>query len=698
MKDKIINKKNIIITVIYILCIACIMKISFKYNNISLAFDIDNNEYNVTMMSDESNTELNKDTYKGGDIRFRLDPDYYDSNEIYLTSNEELGDNVDKIKIYYGKYSKSDTLIAEINISDNDVISVNNAQIINSNVISKINSTINNNKPLRNKYIKWVSIAYIVAMFLMNIKIKETKKAQYKKVAAVVIIGHIIYALLDEFIKRYHLHNTSIWWQEALTISYILLWVVIILSCYKELRINSKIIVRALYVIMICYTVFQGLFYMKYIQDTPDEIAHISYIAYLEESNKIIPDYKEMNLLNDKVSGSYFNKGTINYLGHPPLYYQIMRLCRGITATDSGNFIIHEFRLRVFSFAIAMIGVLILFYIGYTRIDKKIPSLHMLYISIIIGVPMYVFNISGVNNDTLTLVASAIWFLGILRFTEEKRDLGTYFLIAIGIVLATFGKLTAGLLLGMASVLFIFWYMIKNKDIKVLLNKKFVLTLPIYIVVAVYFVYIYMKYGSFQPSLQVLDFDYFKSTTFYTNFADRAIMSSQKYFKYYWSHFFSSWTSVATHARGTLVKYANYFAMHRIIYILILFAPIILVFIKKTKKVMALLSLYVTFVFVALLQYNSAYNAFMFKSGYLGGFGSRYYLCILGILSYSIVYILQSLYNKKKTDEIMDLECLEESKSIFYPYRSFVNSICIVLSVLLLYSSFIYYLLVKVYN
>ena len=113
---------------------------------------------------------------------------------------------------------------------------------------------------------------------------------------------------------------------------------------------------------------------------------------------------------------------------------------------------------------------------------------------------------------------------------------------------------------------------------------------------------------------------------------------------------------------------------------------------------MALLSLYVTFVFVALLQYNSAYNAFMFKSGYLGGFGSRYYLCILGILSYSIVYILQSLYNKKKTDEIMDLECLEESKSIFYPYRSFVNSICIVLSVLLLYSSFIYYLLVKVYN
>lgn len=192
MKDKIINKKNIIITVIYILCIACIMKISFKYNNISLAFDIDNNEYNVTMMSDESNTELNKDTYKGGDIRFRLDPDYYDSNEIYLTSNEELGDNVDKIKIYYGKYSKSDTLIAEINISDNDVISVNNAQIINSNVISKINSAINNNKPLRNKYIKWVSIAYIVAMFLMNIKIKETKKAQYKKVAAVVIIGHII--------------------------------------------------------------------------------------------------------------------------------------------------------------------------------------------------------------------------------------------------------------------------------------------------------------------------------------------------------------------------------------------------------------------------------------------------------------------------------------------------------------------------
>ena len=701
IKKRIISAKSIIITLLFILSLAFVSKFPIKFSNVSLEFNMNNlhnnNKYNVTLMDDDSNAELYRDVYKNNVVRFRLDPDYYDANEIFITSDSNLGTTVNSVKIYAGKYIEEDKLIGKVKISKKEIVNEGNSIIINTHGMSKITNIVNNNKPLRIKFIKILSIIYILVLAFHIFDFKELmKNSRYRKITTVIVSGHILFILLREYIIRYRIEIGSIWWKDAINISYVLLWVFIFLLCYKEFKINYKIVVNGLYIIMIIYSVIQGGFYIKNIHDTPDELAHISYIAYLEESDKVIPDFEEMHLLKSLSNGTTFNKNTINYLGHSPLYYHIMRICRGVEAVGNDQFIIHDLRMRVFSFGIGMIGMLILFYIGYTRINKKIPCLHMFYISAIIGVPMSIFNITGVNNDTLTLVACSLWFLGMIRFTEGKKNLFTYLLIALGISTVTLGKLTAGLLVGIASLIFIVWYMIKNKDLKAIINKKFIITIPIYLFVVAYFLLIYSRYGAFQPSLQVMDFGYFKTTSFYTDFINRAFMGVEQYFKYYWSHFFSSWTSVATHPRGTLIKQTDYFTLGRIFYILIFFAPIVLAFIKKSKKVMLLLSSYIAIFIVAIIQCYSAYNAFMFSSGYLGGFSSRYYLCVLGILSFAITYLLQYLYNKKQINKSVCLECGEENNYAFYPYRRLTEIICITSSVIFLYNSYIYYLVIKI--
>ena len=39
------------------------------------------------------------------------------------------------------------------------------------------------------------------------------------------------------------------------------------------------------------------LFYADYVGNFPDEMAHISYIAYLEQVQTAIPEYKDMKIL-----------------------------------------------------------------------------------------------------------------------------------------------------------------------------------------------------------------------------------------------------------------------------------------------------------------------------------------------------------------------------------------------------------------
>ncbi|MEN8304670.1 MAG: hypothetical protein ABFQ64_11455, partial [Campylobacterota bacterium] len=76
--------------------------------------------------------------------------------------------------------------------------------------------------------------------------------------------------------------------------------------------LTSKLILYALFFAL-------ALFKVDYYKDNirfgypPDELAHLAYIQHVHTHDELMPNFKEMVMINNKNAG--------NYLSHPPLYY-----------------------------------------------------------------------------------------------------------------------------------------------------------------------------------------------------------------------------------------------------------------------------------------------------------------------------------------------------------------------------------------
>ena len=476
-------------------------------------------------------------------------------------------------------------------------------------------------------------------------------------------------------------------------IASILFLLCILIMEQKNLKISSKYLIIPIYLLALTFMCYQINFYEQKVGNTPDEITHISYIAYLEKTDELIPDFSKMTVLkkvyNKNEKNYYEFTETTNQLGHPSLYYHIMRFANGVESKDNG-FVINFSKLHSFSIKMGLIAILIILYIGYSRISRDVPAFHLLYVSIISSIPMFTYNISGINNDTLTLLGCAIFALGILRHSEDKNTYITYILIALGMCMTVLGKVTAGAILAIGSLIYVIWKCLSEKSTKSIFNKKFFITSPIYLIAIVYFLKLYLEQGVFQPMLQNIDPETFYNSGFYVDFANRVSKSVGEYFMYFWEHFFASWTAIASHI--ALFKETPWYAFNRIVPIIICFTPLILfAFNKKARYVKSMISLYIAIVLVALLQFINGFKGFFYTSGYLGAYQSRYYLCIVVILAFIVILILQKLYDKGKGSnknlvyELKGHMCINTKKVSIM--------IAIVMSILLIYGDFIYFLL-----
>ena len=451
--------------------------------------------------------------------------------------------------------------------------------------------------------------------------------------------------------------------------------------------INNKYVIAITYGCALLYSIVQIGYYMIYVGHTPDEMRHISYIAYLENSGNIIPNFPEMEFLTDTNPAS-FVPNSLNQLGHPPLYYHIMRLCNPIDNLGNGEYYIHLLRLRVFSAFFGVLAIAIVFYIGYRKISKTLPVLHLLYTAFIINIPMFLYNLSGVNNDTFVLFGCSIFFLGFLELSEGKRKYGIYWMIAIGFGLTILSKLTAGLILILMSSIFIVWHCIKEKSIRLLACRQFVSTLPVYLITICYFLIVYSQVHSFQPSLANMDMEYYQSTAFYVMFEDRTVMNFKDYFFRYWQEFFRTWTGIASHI--SLLKLGTWLSYDRFFAILVAFMPAFCLFVNKNKEyVKMFISFYISLVCVVLLQFRNAYNGFYFVSGYPGAYQSRYYLCVLPIMAFISVWLIEYAYLKFREKIIM----LNDKDKTEHMITRLVMIISVTISAFLFYSGFIYFLL-----
>jgi hypothetical protein len=441
------------------------------------------------------------------------------------------------------------------------------------------------------------------------------------------------------------------------------------------------------------YAVYQISYYHEYVGRTPDETAHISYLAYLEDENHIfVPDYNKIKVgVMESREKLYIREdATYNYLGHPPLYYEILHLAKVVKSEGNGYYLVKDRRLLYINIVIGMLGLITAFYIGYSRLKKE-PIYHLLYASILTSIPMLLYGFSGVNNDNLTLLTVNIFFLGMLRFSENKHNFFTYLLIAFGINLTMWTKVTAGIAVVITGVTYLVYTILKRKNLKVILCKEFIFTIPLYLITFVYFILVYHKFGTFQPALQSMDIPDFYSSVFYIPFDQRRIMNFSEYIMYYFPKVFSTWTSIESHV--SLTKVNSWLSFERIGSMLVLILPTIYLFVKNTKQNKNSSNLlkifYGSVVITLILQFKTSIDRF-YLDGYPGTHQTRYYLCFIAMLGFICVKLLMDI--KERFNKKDNFQEISEANAGGKLVSTGVYYFCVLFSVLLLYGNFIYFL------
>lgn len=457
-------------------------------------------------------------------------------------------------------------------------------------------------------------------------------------------------------------------------------------SLIKE-EVNKKIIGFLIYLLLFIFFICKVNFYQEHVGRFPDENTHITYISYLETKNVVIPNFTDIpaNLSTVEEDGDIFvgefTSEGFNYLGHSPLYYNIMRLANGIKIID-GKVIYDINILRDFSQKIVFISMILAFYIGLSRIKKN--YLHLLYGVIITSIPMMAYVSAGVNNDALAFLGVTISLIGFIRFEEEKYNITSYLVLSFGIMIALLAKLTSGLIITISFLIFFGIKIFKEKSLNIFMNKRFYATIPIYLIPVIYYVFTYIRYGTFQPGLSSISFDYFKTTGFYVPIEERKYMTFFDYYKHYTKNFVLTWTGIASHV--SLLKSGKYLDRNSIALFSVLWLPL-LGFINKSKKnvKLAYTCVYFGALISMLFQFLRAYKNFQ-NYGYLGSYQSRYYLCALPAFAFLICIAIYDRYN--------------------FAYKYYKNQtgngilvdigfglICLTYSITLIYQDFIYFIL-----
>ena len=425
---------------------------------------------------------------------------------------------------------------------------------------------------------------------------------------------------------------------------------VLIALCLVASKVSKfgKRLVVAVYILALVFSVGKMLFYSERVGNTPDETAHIAYVAQMQQSGKILPDYEHLRLAavlskNGHLWEFSLPENSTNYLGHPSLYYVLMRMAGGITFTSDTVFVANVFRLRLFSIGLTMLGLSLMCYLGLSRI-KSSPLVHLLYAAVCTSVPMFAYGASGVNNDALTYVTVPLFFWGILRYLEKQRTFSTYLLIALGISATVLTKLTAGVMVAVAALIVLTVTLIREKNIRELFKPAFLLTLAVYAVPAVYYLLMYTRYGHFRPNFFELNPEFAYTSVFYTDPANRVSHSALSYFHYFYMNFMRTWTGISSHV--SLVKPSfNWGSVQNVALVLVWFAPWLLA--KRTLRRQSPYSLgaiagCIGVVVAMALQFFNGYNGFLSR-GYMGGFQSRYYLCMAFVLAFALALAMEKV-------------------------------------------------------
>ncbi len=229
----------------------------------------------------------------------------------------------------------------------------------------------------------------------------------------------------------------------------------------------------------------------------PDERAHVSFVAYVGETGRLLPRYEEMKLLDD--AGRF---GPLSsYLPHPSPYYAALDgLVRLGGGDGSASFDAFTRRLRRASAALFAAAATLFLYLGWRRAAPL--AKHVVYAAAVATVPPLAFVGAAVNNDVLGFLSGGIALLGLARWLAGRADALTATLVGAGVSLALLSKLTASLLVTLAVLGAL---VVTRRFESSAAKRRFALTaLPWLVLPALHFAPVLLRYGTPIPSLDVI--------------------------------------------------------------------------------------------------------------------------------------------------------------------------------------------------
>lgn len=418
----------------------------------------------------------------------------------------------------------------------------------------------------------------------------------------------------------------------------------------------ATVVILADYAVMLFAAFAQGLLYILKWSHSPDEIAHLSYVAWEKAHHQLIPDFANVSIYETVFNGyADLDKPlAFNQLGHPPLYYLLMSLVPG-THVSGSDVTYHVAWLRMVSLIILLLGLALCAYLLYTRLPRN-PMLHMVAAIGLIACPNMVQVSAGVNNDSLCLLTVTVTIWGCLRFRERHYDWRTNALIMVGLSATLLTKLTAGMIAALLCLFVLVAALMEAESRVALKTRSFWATTPILLLPIAYYSAVFVRYHSIQPSYQQLDLKGYLGSTFYTAMEKRSSMSIMQYVDYYITQFLRTWWSMPWQSDLPRSGVTS-FDPRAIALTLLLLVPFVVLCLGRTRRdrtgnflAMGLVAILLT----AIYQFHNAMNGY-YINGYMGGLQSRYYLCAMLILVYALCWLLQRWFISPQEPEVPDI-------------------------------------------
>ena len=426
---------------------------------------------------------------------------------------------------------------------------------------------------------------------------------------------------------------------------------------------KKRRVLYAIYATALLYFVLKQVYFAVWISGFPDQMAHLSYVLEMARKPFLLPDfatlpnYLETGEQNGLTLYRITSRG-INYLNHPPLYYHLMALLGGIRKLPDGILGVSTMRLRFLNIALSSTAVMLALRLGYTRLKNRTPLVHALYAGAIVTLPMLAYVGASVNNDNLAFLGLVLFFTGLLRYQEDRTDLKTYLLIGIGFFIGSMSKLTMALICALILLAVLVMSIIRTRSLKLILNKNFLLTLPFYLALLAYELYIKNRYGTWQPSLYDINRDYYFTTIFYVKPEHRVPMTLWQYALHFAKGMGYTWSSMYSHNHEAALIMQN--SVYGIVYWIPVAAALFAAARQAVRRSFDRITWPVVIGFFGTMAYNFYSNWRGYPiSGYLGAISARYYLPLIVPLAYILCDQFPPLFEKRRlTGRILALVLL----------------------------------------